>query len=372
MNVVTVNVADGSVATLGSQTWDAVGRAAWLKDGSGVVVSAWYHEWPVFANQLWYLSYPDGEISRVTNDLSSHEGTSIAAHTDELVAGQSTRISRLWVAPNGDLNRAHLIRSGYGDNYSEYFGLSWTPQGRLIYGSHASGSADIWVMDADGSNQKQLTYDTRREVSPVSTNDGRYIVFVSSSSRSSYIRRMDADGNNPIQLTHGKNDDNPSLSPDGRWVVYSSYDDSGKRNLWKISIDGGEPRQLTHYTTLFPSVSPDGKSIACELKNEQANRFYAAIFSIDGGEPVKVFDQMPAPAWGLLRWTPDGRALTYIVTKDGVSNIWLQPADGGRAKQLTHFNEDQIFRLAWSHDGKNLAYDRGVTIKNIIHISDFR
>ncbi|MCI0662673.1 MAG: winged helix-turn-helix domain-containing protein [Acidobacteria bacterium] len=373
MNVVTINVANGSIATLGSQTWDGVGRAAWLKDGSGVVVSAWHHEWPVYANQLWYLSYPDGEISRVTNDQSSHEGTNIAAQTDELVAGQSTRISRLWVAPNGDTSRAHLIRSGYGDNYSEYFGLSWTPQGRLIYGSHASGSADIWVMDADGSNQKQLTYDTRREVSPVITSDGRYIVFVSIRSRqSSYLRRMDADGNNPIQLTRGKIDDNPSLSPDGRWVVYSSYDDSGKQTLWNVSIDGGEPKQLTHHTTLFPSVSPDGKLIACEIRDEKINRMFAAIFPFEGGEPIKVFDQMPAPAWGLLRWTPDGRALTYIVTKDGVSNIWLQPVDGGRPKQLTHFNEDQIFRLAWSHDGKNLAYDRGVTIKNIIHLSDFR
>src|SRR5581483_8996775 len=173
-------------------------------------------------------------------DLSSHERAGIAARADELVTGRTDRISRLWVAPNGDATRARLIRSGYGDNYSEQFGLSWTPDGRLVYGSHASGNTDIWVMDADGTNQKQLTYDARREVFPVVTDDGRYIVFVSKMSGSSYIWRMDADGRNHRQLTQGKVDDSPRLSPDGQWVVYSSYDASDRQTLWKVSIDGGE------------------------------------------------------------------------------------------------------------------------------------
>jgi Tol biopolymer transport system component len=84
------------------------------------------------------------------------------------------------------------------------------------------------------------------------------------------------------------------------------------------------------------------------------------------------FCEIPQPNYELLRWTPDGRALTYTVTNAGVSNIWLQPIDGGRPKQITNFKEDQIFRMAWSHDGKNLAFDRGVTINNIILISEFR
>ena len=97
-----------------------------------------------------------------------------------------------------------------------------------------------------------------------------------------------------------------------------------------------------------------------------------AILPFEGGDPVKIFHEMPLPAWNLVRWTPDGRALTYIVTKDGVSNIWLQPLDSGKPKQLTNFKEDQIFRLAWSRDGKYLAFDRGMTINDVILISDFR
>lgn len=373
MYVATVNAADGSVTRLGTQVWTIVAATAWLKDGSGLVVSGWSQDWPVFANQLWHLSYPNGEVSRVTNDLATHGGTSIAAHADELVTGRSERVSRLWVAPNGDANRARLIRSGgYGDNYSEVFGLCWTPGGRLVYGSTASNNSDIWIMDADGGNQKQLTYDVRREIAPVVSGDGRYIVYVSHGPGSSHVWRMDADGRNQRQLTHGRFDSLPSLSPDGRWVIYTSHDESGKLTLWKVPIDGGAPTQLTHHTSSHPVVSPDGKLIACQYRDEQARRMVIAILPFQGGDPVKVFNEMPLPAWGLVRWTPDGRALTYIVTKDGVSNIWLQPLDGAKPKQLTNFNEDQIFRLAWSRDGKHLAFDRGMTINDVILISDFR
>jgi Tol biopolymer transport system component/DNA-binding winged helix-turn-helix (wHTH) protein len=372
MYVVTVNVANGGEARLGSQTWTSVGPTAWLKDGSGVVVVAYHHKSPVIANQLWHLSYPKGEVSRVTNNLNSYEGISIAAHSDELVTARSDRVSRLWVAPNGDPSRARLIRSVNGDNYSEVMGLCWTPDHRLVYGSHASGNADIWIMDADGGNQKQLTSDARREVDPVASSDGRYIVYTSEGSGTSYLWRMDIDGRNPRQLTHGKFDDLPSFSPDGRWVVYTSFDESGKLTLWKVSIDGGEPTRLTRQDSLYPAVSPDGKLIACQYRDEQTRRRVIAIISFTGGDPVKVFKEMPLPDAGILRWTPDGRGLTYILTRDGVSNIWLQPLDGGRPKQLTNFREDRIFRLAWSRDSKYLAFDRGVTIKDVILISDFR
>jgi Tol biopolymer transport system component/DNA-binding winged helix-turn-helix (wHTH) protein len=372
MYVATVDVATGRESRLGSQTWTAAGATAWLSDSSGVVVIAWPQDSPVYANQIYRLTYPKGEVSRLTNNLTSHDTTSIARQADELVTARSDRITHLWVAPNGDASQARSIKMGRGDNYSETFGLSWSPDGRLVYGTHASGNSDIWIMDADGGNQRQLTNNARREIDPVVTSDGRYIVYNSQGSGSSFIWRMNIDGSNPKQLTEGKFDDLPSLSPDGRWVVYTSYDDGGKLTLWKVAIEGGKPTQLTHYSSIYPVVSPDGKWIACQFRDEQAKRVYTGILPFAGGEPVKVFKDMPTPVWSLVRWTPDGRALSYIVTKDGVSNIWLQPVDGGKPKQFTHFKQDQIFRMAWSPDGKYLAYESGMTINDVILISDFR
>jgi Tol biopolymer transport system component len=70
-----------------------------------------------------------------------------------------------------------------------------------------------------------------------------------------------------------------------------------------------------------------------------------------------------------VRWTSDGKSLAYIDTRNGVSNIWLQPVDGGSAKQLTNFNAEQIFYFDWSQGGKNFAITRGTITSDVISIS---
>ena len=89
---------------------------------------------------------------------------------------------------------------------------------------------------------------------------------------------------------------------------------------------------------------------------------------------MKLFD-LPLPAGTntpRVRWLPDGRAFTYISTRGGVSNIWLQPVDGGQPTQLTDFKTDFIFSFDWSRDGKQLALSRGTEDRDVILINNFR
>ena len=83
--------------------------------------------------------------------------------------------------------------------------------------------------------------------------------------------------------------------------------------------------------------------------------------------PVSVADQWVGP-----RWTADGKAVTYVLTKGGVSNIWIQPLSGEPARQLTNFDQDQIFAFSWSPEGNGLALVRGVNAKSVILMKDFR
>ncbi|MEJ7713468.1 MAG: hypothetical protein WKF84_27395 [Pyrinomonadaceae bacterium] len=73
-----------------------------------------------------------------------------------------------------------------------------------------------------------------------------------------------------------------------------------------------------------------------------------------------------------MRWTPDGRALTYVDTRDAVSNIWSQQLNEGAPRQVTNFTTDQISAFEWSRDGKQLALRRGTVIRDVVLISDFR
>ena len=73
----------------------------------------------------------------------------------------------------------------------------------------------------------------------------------------------------------------------------------------------------------------------------------------------------------LLRWTPDGLSLTYIIDTAGVSNIWSMPLNGGSPKQLTHFTEHLIFAFEWSSDG-TIACSRGQIDNDVVLIKDIK
>ena len=165
-----------------------------------------------------------------------------------------------------------------------------------------------------------------------------------------------------------------SLSPDGKWVVYTSFG-SNAFGIWKVPIDGGKPIQITTWDSRLPSVSPDGKLIACYYRDEQTRAEKLALIPFEGGEPVKMFDlpQTSAPRTEAPRWTPDGRSLTYTIARGPLySNIWAQPIDGGAPKQLTDFRQERIFSFDWSGDGKWLLCSRGTVNRDVVLIKDFK
>lgn len=89
-----------------------------------------------------------------------------------------------------------------------------------------------------------------------------------------------------------------------------------------------------------------------------------------GGKPIKTFEIPPTVYIDTeLRWTPDGRAITYLDHCGGQANLWIQPLDGGPPKQLTDFKTDQIFSFDWSRDGR-LVYSRGLRTNDVVLIKD--
>ncbi len=363
MNVVGVRVEDGKEISITSEKWLSTGQLAWLADSSGIVMTA--ADRTSRLPQIWILSYPKGESSRITNDLNSYVSLSITADSSTVAAVQSNSLSNIWIVPNRDASRARQITSGAG----KYNGIAWTHDGRVVCSSNASGSLDLWIMQPDGTGQKQLTANAEQNVFPSVTSDGRYIVFASNrgGNRSVFnIWRIDIDGSNPKQLTGGKGELWPECSPDGRWVVYTDIG-TGKPTLWKVAIDGGSPVQLTNRFSLQSFISPDGKLIACLYWDEQPNsQISTSVIPFEGGEPIKTF----STATGRGRWTPDGRALTYVDNRGGISNIMSQSLDGGSPKQLTDFTTDQIFDFDWSRDGKQLACFRGIVTRDVILIKN--
>lgn len=90
---------------------------------------------------------------------NDYRGVGVAADSRGLVTVQSELLSKIWIAPHNDAGLARQITSGRSDG-QEW--VSLTPDGRIVYASRAGGKSDLWVTDADGSNQKELTTTDRR------------------------------------------------------------------------------------------------------------------------------------------------------------------------------------------------------------------
>lgn len=385
----------GTDKLLKSPKWVSLMNIEWLPDGSGLIVLA-KEQMLSSPTQIWYLSYPSGEARRLSSNFDNYANLSLTADAKTLVVTKLETTSHIWVAPDGDASRAKQITTGTG-RQDGYPSANWTPDGRIIYDSTASGSRHIWIMNADGSDQRQLTNDAYDDGGGHVSPDGRYVVFISNRTGIFQIYRMDIDGNNLKQLTSGtEGGAAPFFSPDGRWVIYSANTGLGggsSSNLssWKVPADGGDRISLSN-DSWASAISPDGKLVV--YLQRIAGRvllWKLSIIPFAGGPPLQTFD-VTSESRPNSRWTPDGRAIVYNVTHGGVlsggtnrgftlaeggnltgvTNLWIQSLDGGPPKQLTNFAADSFFSFDWSGDGKQLVYGRGATTSDAVLISDFR
>ena len=369
MGVTAFNVADGAETRQLPGLWFEINHLAWLPDGGGLLMTAAERE--LSPIQIWRLSYPGGEARRVTNDLNYYQGLSVTADAGTLVTVQTDRVPNVWVAPTSDPARGRQVTTGTG-KFDGYYGVTWSPDGRIFYASVASGSWDIWVMNADGTGARQLTVGARSNYGPAVSPDGRHVVFLSNRAGGPFnIWRMDADGSNLKQLTRGRGENFPHVTADGRWVVYATFG-MGERNLiWKVPIDGGDPVALTDQPSSWPHVSPDGRWVVCVYMTGQDELVKLAVLPIEGGPPVRFFDTSPSMRMNTV-WMPDNRGIAYLDARDGTPNVWVQPLAGGRPTRLTGFQTDGVTAFDFSRDGRQLALTRTAETTGVVLIKDFK
>jgi serine/threonine protein kinase/Tol biopolymer transport system component len=307
---------------------------------------------------LYEVEWRTGEFRALTHDAVEYDGLSQATDHMTVAAVQLITESNLWLLTNGTATRLTPPNGNYQ-------GVSWTHDGKVLVGSEVNGNRNLWSIDKDTRRMVPVTEGPYFDTYPSTAVNGAAIVFTSERDGSYHVWRASVDGRNPRRLTRGSQlEMDPDLSPNGETVIFSS-DRDGIMKLWQVSVDGGEPSKLSDYPARHPSISPDGRLIACEYSDRPGGAWSVGVLDARDGRVKFRFPQIPtsdpdtSDQSKLVRWSPNGLRLVYVVTKNGVSNLWEQSLIGSPPRQMTSFSEGRIIDFAPSRDGKSIAYIKG-------------
>jgi len=358
-SLLAIPVSGGPARVITSNWAHQLGEPAWLADGSGLIIAAASITHATHYTQLWEISYPDGNASRILQDPFRYGRISLTADSHMLVAQQVDQPSSIWVAPAQDPDRARPVTPLTG-RFIGTSGITWTPDGHILYTSNATGNFELRMTDPDGNSSMALPLDQEPKFFPSACPDGRTVVF--NAGRKTVVR-ADLEGGKSQGLVAGFY---PRCSPDGGWVLFSS-----DTSLLKVPLKGGKPFEVNNHPCRAIDISSDGEQIACVYRSP-THSWKLAIIPFSGGRTTKLLDLDPKAVDWPIGWTPDGQAVAFEAERGGVLNIWVQPVGGGPPHQLTHFTSDEIQTFAWSPDGHYLAFSRGTDIRDAVMITNFR
>ena len=246
-------------------------------------------------------------------------------------------------------------------------GPQFSPDGkRVVFMSDRVGGKNLWVVNADGSNLRQLTTvgDTG---TPRWSPDGKMIAFDTHFHKYTAVAVVDADGGTPrLVVSNNSNNNVPSWSQDGKFLYFAS-DRTGDYQVWKADVATGQALQVTRSGGFAAFEAADRRTV-----------YYAKtqfpqpeIWRTDGSSETEVWPPIRPAMWAT--WALQGDRLYYVENGLGdVAVLSVLDLSSQKFRQMTVLGRFP-FWLAVSPDGKKALFDRNDsdTSTPLIEVEDF-
>ncbi|MEE3327518.1 MAG: hypothetical protein VX252_09295 [Myxococcota bacterium] len=246
--------------------------------------------------------------------------------------------------------------------------VAWAPDGRsMLLPVHDAGW-NIWSLDLATRKIRKLTPNGDNR-SPSFSPDGRRIAYMRGGEG---VWVMNSDGSGQRQLTkRGHRDGTPAWSPDGRQIAYDHLQPlDGTRirmEVWIVSLDGKEDRRLTSQEgwTWRASWSPDGRSLIAQANRRGATE--VCVFSPDGKTETNLTKTPDVDEYHPV-WSPDGSHFAFVrAGGEKKSGLWIARADGSKPQRVATI-QGRSHPPQWSPDGQLLLFPQIIEGKSALYV----
>ena len=350
------DLANGTETQISPKTFFEIKNLKWLPNGDGLLFTA--YETMDGPLRIWQASIAKQEVKVLTNDATNYWTISLDAVADKMIATLVSNTFHLYLAPANDLNNAKSLAAART--------FTFAPSGNIVF---AGDDGDIWSINRDGGEQRQLTNSPFKDFCPRISPDGRHIFFASARSGSTQVWRMNPDGTNQVQLTNQEGGYPVSVTPDGRWLYFQS---ALQRRLWRVSPEGNDEMQVADAEVVQAAISPDGKLAAYFSRAKAGDPYKLAIMSIENGKHLKTLGlgEDKAEPVGIV-WRTDNLSLDYIILSNS-NSLWHQSLDDDRPHLIADLGNEEINDLALSPDGNYIGLIRGRWVHGAVLIKGLR
>jgi serine/threonine protein kinase/Tol biopolymer transport system component len=384
---------------------------AWMPDGRalaavGTVVSEGIQ------NQVFMVTYPRGELRRVTNDFNVYTEVSAASGDVAIGALRTSAVTNLFIADPTDGNTRRLTSATSPEQAP--FGLTVVAD-RVLFQAVNERRIGISTLPFEGGEPRRLAVGPGHATSVIARQ--QHVVFQRyDDDGQQHIWRMGLDGDGLKQITQGGGEQLLDVSPDGSMVAFGRVDSSS--GVWVTSIEGKDAVLLAPEAVLnFAGFSRDGEHIVVADLEMDANGLVQTVVRVvpaSGGHDVQRFTQPPQvldPSegkdgeWTFLGrddpnrnlyvmnytagsiekltnftdgrltdhvWSPDLGRIAVVRRDDAGENVWVVDANGGSPKQVTRFDGQEVFDVQWAPDSQRIVVRAGILSRDAVLISNFQ